>query len=170
MTLDSDRLLQTKIQHREVAFPRLNGESGKLIGEGCCIVSSVLGCCILNFFADFSHPARVGGEIAEEPAGVDAAVYDAGEKSADDELVAVRNLLTESNTSGIIDVGSTYSNHLPQVITLVQQVLQRIILSLSSLLPLIHDALQNEVQSRTSDSLVDEGWRESFHDPWQYDD
>ena len=93
LTLDSDCFFQTKIQHWELALPSFDGKSGKLIRERCGLVSCMLCRCVLDLFADFSHPARVGGEVAEKPAGVDAAVYDAGEESADDELMAIRDLL-----------------------------------------------------------------------------
>jgi hypothetical protein len=84
--LNADALSETRIDEWEFLLPCFNGELGKLINNGQCRVGATVREDGLYLFAALGKPIRVGGEIGEKPAGVDAAVKQASEESTNNEL------------------------------------------------------------------------------------
>lgn len=85
--LEADRLAQGEVDERELGLPVVEAQRREDLGGGLGGGGAVLLERGVYLALDAGVPLWVGGQVAEEPAGVDARVDLAGEEGAEDELV-----------------------------------------------------------------------------------
>jgi hypothetical protein len=101
-----------------------------LVNERSGLVGAVFCGCCLDFGADLGEPVGVCCQVAEDPGGIYAAVEEAGEEGADDELGFLLGMGVMRG-EGVTDLDDS-----AHVITLIDEKLERIITLVAGFLSL----------------------------------